>query len=92
MVARMHAVVGNVEQALSALTQCFEAVSPSRLELLKSHTQQCKDFSAVACARFVRDRDADRVQGAGIEMQRWQQLQHVPHARQLRSWREQVGA
>jgi tetratricopeptide (TPR) repeat protein len=47
MVARMHAAMGNVDQALSTLTQCFEAVSPSRLAPLKSHAQECKDFSSV---------------------------------------------
>jgi tetratricopeptide (TPR) repeat protein len=47
LLARMHAAVGNVDEALSALTRCFEAVPSSRLDLLKSRTQQCKDFSAV---------------------------------------------
>jgi predicted Zn-dependent protease len=47
MTARMHAAVGNTDQALSALTQCYEAVSPSRLDSLKSHARQCKDFAGI---------------------------------------------
>jgi len=48
MLARMHAVVGNVDQAMSSLTECFEAEPPSRLDLLKDIARQCKDFSQVA--------------------------------------------
>ena len=48
MVARMYAAVGDVEPAMATLTRCFEAVPPSRLDLLKSHARQCPDFSSVA--------------------------------------------
>jgi len=54
MVARMYAAVGNADQARSVLTQCYEAVPPSRLDSLKSHTRQCKDFaSLLALASFA---------------------------------------
>ena len=35
MMARMHAAVGNVDQALAALARCYEAVPPSRLDCLR---------------------------------------------------------
>ena len=46
--ARMHAAVGNNDQALALLTSCFEAVAPSRLDALKLHTRGCADFGELA--------------------------------------------
>jgi len=46
--ARMHAVVGNHDQALSALTRCFEGVPPSRLGDFKSHASGNPEFAALA--------------------------------------------
>jgi tetratricopeptide (TPR) repeat protein len=48
LVARMHAAVGNDDQALAALGQCFAAVPPSRLDPLKTLTRECRDFSRLA--------------------------------------------
>lgn len=48
LTARMHAVVGNADQALDTLSRCFQAVPPSRLDQLKSMARECPDFSAVA--------------------------------------------
>ncbi len=48
LTARAQAAVGQQAEALATLVRCFEAVPPSRLDLLKSHTKLCQDFSAVA--------------------------------------------
>jgi len=46
--ARMHAVVGNHDQALSTLTRCFEGVPPSRLDDFRSHASESPEFAALA--------------------------------------------
>jgi tetratricopeptide (TPR) repeat protein len=46
--ARMHAVIGNNDQAVALLTSCFEAVAPSRLDALKLHARGCADFGELA--------------------------------------------
>ena len=56
LVARMHAMTGNSAQALAALTQCYEAVPPSRLESLKSLTQPVQRLRA----RSLRSRASPR--------------------------------
>jgi tetratricopeptide (TPR) repeat protein len=43
-VARMHAGVGNADEALAYLKRCFESVAPSRLPAFKAHAQQSPDF------------------------------------------------
>jgi tetratricopeptide (TPR) repeat protein len=48
LTARMHAVVGQSDQALSALGRCFQAVPPSRLEALKSLARECPELAALA--------------------------------------------
>jgi len=45
--ARMHAVVGSHERALSLMTRSFEAVPPSRLGALKAHARQCPEFASL---------------------------------------------
>ncbi len=44
--ARMQAALGDTDQALGTLTQCFEAVPPSKLAGLKLHARNCPDFAA----------------------------------------------
>ncbi len=46
--ARAQGAVGASEQAVALLVRCFEGVAPSRLELLKTHTRSCRDFSVMA--------------------------------------------
>ncbi len=54
LTARMHAAVGNADQAQSLLTRCYEAVPPSRLDSLKSLTRQCQEFAGlVSLASFA---------------------------------------
>jgi thioredoxin-like negative regulator of GroEL len=45
--ARMKAVIGQQDQALSELVKCFESVPPSRLDALKSHARSCADFTSL---------------------------------------------
>ncbi|NQT17547.1 MAG: hypothetical protein HQ582_32635 [Planctomycetes bacterium] len=53
--ARMHAVVGGQQRALSFLARSFEAVPPSRLEALKAHARQCPEFAGlVSLAGFTK--------------------------------------
>jgi len=46
--ARMQAAVGNNDRALQLLKTSFEAVRPSRLDNLKSHARQAREFAALA--------------------------------------------
>ncbi len=48
LTARAQAVLDRPTEALATLVLCFEAVPPSRLDPLKSHTKLCKDFAALA--------------------------------------------
>ena len=57
--ARMHAVVGSHQRALSLMTRSFEAVLPSQLGALKAHAKQCPEFaSLVSLAGLVVPGDA----------------------------------
>jgi len=49
-VARVHAAVGNRDEALTLLTRCFESVAPSRLDGFKQHAKACPDFAKLAAA------------------------------------------
>jgi thioredoxin-like negative regulator of GroEL len=54
LTARMHAAVGNADQAQSLLTRCYQSVPPSRLDSLKALTRQCRDFAGlVSLASFA---------------------------------------
>jgi tetratricopeptide (TPR) repeat protein len=44
-VSRAAAAVGKTDQALAALTRCFEATPPSRLTALKSHAEKMPEFA-----------------------------------------------
>ena len=46
--ARVHAAVGNSGLAMVLLTRCFEAVPPSRLDAVKSHTRKVPEFASLA--------------------------------------------
>ena len=46
--ARMQAVVGAQQLAVSLLTRCFESVPPSQLDNLKTHVRKCPDFQQIA--------------------------------------------
>ena len=46
--ARMHAVIGKDDEALGLLRRCFEAVPPSRLDDLKRHATQSREFAGLA--------------------------------------------
>lgn len=46
--ARLHAVTGNSQGSLGALTRSFELTPPSRLDVLKEEAKDCTDFSALA--------------------------------------------
>ncbi|MBN1912718.1 MAG: tetratricopeptide repeat protein [Pirellulales bacterium] len=46
--ARMHAAVGNPDEALRLLTRTFESVPPSRLDTLKSHAKTSPEFRDLA--------------------------------------------
>ena len=48
--ARMHAIVGNHDEALGLLTLSFEAVPPSRLDDFKTHARQSPEFAGLASA------------------------------------------
>jgi tetratricopeptide (TPR) repeat protein len=53
--ARMHAVVGSHQRALSLMTRSFEAVLPSQLGALKAHAKQCPEFAGlVSLAGFTK--------------------------------------
>lgn len=44
LAARAQAAVGD-SSALATLKRCYESVPPSRLNALKNHTKQCRDFA-----------------------------------------------
>ena len=46
--ARLHAAIGNGDEAIDLLTRCFESVAPSRLERFKVHVRQSPDFAELA--------------------------------------------
>ena len=46
--ARLHAAVGNTDQALGLLARAFESVAPSRLDGFKSAVKQSPDFARLA--------------------------------------------
>jgi hypothetical protein len=46
--ARLHAAVGNQQEALQLLTRCFESLTPSSLDALKDHARQTPDFASLA--------------------------------------------
>ena len=47
-VARLSAAVGNADQALVLLRQCFESVAPSRLDVFKGHARKSPEFAGLA--------------------------------------------
>lgn len=46
--ARMHAVLGNQDEALGLLARCFQAVTPSRLDDFKAHATRSPEFADLA--------------------------------------------
>lgn len=48
--ARICALLGNVEGAAQALKSCFEQVPPSQLEAIKAQARECKDFTVAAAS------------------------------------------
>ncbi len=46
--ARAQAAIGQDAESLKTLVLCYEAVPPSRLAALKSHTRQCSEFAGLA--------------------------------------------
>jgi Flp pilus assembly protein TadD len=47
-VARLQAATGNVQQATTLLTRCFEQIPPSQLDGFKTHAKATPEFTALA--------------------------------------------
>jgi tetratricopeptide (TPR) repeat protein len=47
-VARLHAAIGDREQACRLLVRCFESLAPSRLAWFKQHVKASPEFAALA--------------------------------------------